>query len=427
LKRLKKNIFSGMKQILLFIALFTIFSASLQSQSLEEADRLLAGKKYKEAAAIYYQQHYFNKAIQTWQMEIDALVKAKKPQEAELLKPLQKQAEKLARMVSRCEDIQIIDSVIVDKKSFLKAYFVGDETGTFEQKNNTVVYENQLKDKRFFGKINENGLFRLYSQVKIQDNWAENKLLNLTSDNEANDNYPFVMPDGLTIYYASTGNGSIGGYDLFVSRYNLANDTYLTPNQLSMPFNSVYNDYMMVIDEVNGIGYFASDRFQPDDKVVVYTFIPNNVFKPLNNQDERTLRNRALITSIRDTWRPGVDYKSMLAKIKSDIEKEQNKIIKDFTFVINDNTVYHTLTDFKSDAAKNSFLKTKEMENNIKSLEDRLDAQRKEYSKADNAKRQSLMAPIIANEQRLETLYNSLKILTIETRNSEIRYLRINN
>jgi hypothetical protein len=183
----------------------------------------------------------------------------------------------------------------------------------------------------------------------------------------------------------------------------------------------------MVIDEVHDIGYFASDRFQPDDKVVVYTFIPNSTFKSLDIQDELTLRNRALITSIKDTRQPATDYQSILEKIKSDIEKEQNRVIKDFTFIINDNSIYHTLSDFKSDAAKNSFLKTKEMENNIKNLEERLEAQRKDYAKANSAQKQSLMAPILANEQRLETLYQSHKILLVETRNSEIKYLRTNN
>jgi len=49
---------------------------------------------------------------------------------------------------------------------------------------------------------------------------------------------PFVMSDGLTLYFASTDHQSFGGYDLYVTRYNLATDSYLVPNQLNMPFNS---------------------------------------------------------------------------------------------------------------------------------------------------------------------------------------------
>jgi len=337
------------------------------------------------------------------------------------------QAEKAARMLSRCEDIQIIDSLIVNKTGFLKAYFLGEGTGTFEQTNATVIYENQLKDRRYFGKKDKTGYFRLHSQVKIQDRWSDEKLLNLPTDLEADDNFPFVMPDGLTIYYASNGNGSIGGYDLFVSRYNLNNDTYLAPNQMSMPFNSIYNDYMLVIDEVNDIGYFASDRFQPEDKVVVYTFIPNSEFKPLETEDEQTLMNRAKITSIRNTRLPNIDYESKLKRIKADIDKERHKVKKDFTFVINDMIVYHTLADFESDAAKSSYLQLKALDEKIRTLENQLDTQRKMFAEGTGEQKQSLRSQIPANERQLETMIQTYKKLLIETRNSEIKYLRNKN
>ena len=415
-----------MNRISFIVALLISFVVHSQAQTLEEADLLFSKKKYVEAAGIYYQLYSFNKAAQAYQMQIDALMKGRKPQEqaADSIRPLLKKAETLARMLSHCEDIQIIDSVIVNKSDFLKAYFIDEETGTFKQENSTVVYENQLQDRRFFAKKDENGNFRLFSQAKIQDQWTDEKPLNLPDDSAANDNFPFVMPDGLTIYYASTGNGSIGGYDLFVSRYNLNNNTYLAPNQMGMPFNSLYNDYMLVIDELNNIGYFASDRFQPEGKVIIYTFIPNSDFKAIDTENEEVLMNRAKITSIRDTWLPDADYAGKLRKVRADIEKAKYKVKKDFTFVINDSIVYYSLTDFTSDAAKKSYLQSKELEGKITTLENQLDSQRKAFATGNNAQKQSLRSPILANEQQLETLYQTYKKTLVDTRNTEIRYLR---
>ena len=108
------------------------------------------------------------------------------------------------------------------------------------------------------------------------DEWGDEKQLPMNINSNDDDNYPFVLSDGATIYYSSKGNGSIGGYDLFVTRYNINSDTYLAPEQLGMPFNSPYNDYMYVIDEYNNLGWFASDRFQPEEKVCIYVFIPNS-------------------------------------------------------------------------------------------------------------------------------------------------------
>lgn len=416
-----------MKLIFFFVFIVAFVNMNLQGQTLEEANQLLAGKKYNEAAAMYYQLYLFNKAADAYQAQMDNLVKNKKPLEADSIKPLLMQAEKAARMVSRCENIQIIDSLIIEKNDFLNAYLFGEETGTLEKAAGTVIYENQLKDRRYFGKKDENGYFRLNTQLKIQDNWSEEKRLNLPSDTTADDNFPFVMPDGLTIYYASTGNGSIGGYDIFVSRYNLNNDTYLAPNQMGMPFNSIYNDYLLVIDEVNDIGYFATDRFQPEGKVAIYTFLPNSEFVSLETEDEQALIDRARITSIRDTWLPNVNYRNPLEKLQATIEKERHKVKKDFTFIVNDNIVYYTLANFESDAAKNSFLQSKELQQKIQDLENRLDAQRMEFANGNSEKKQSLRSPILANEQRLETMYKDYKKALIDTRNLEIKYLRTKN
>lgn len=32
--------------------------------------------------------------------------------------------------------------------------------------------------------------------------------------------YPFLMQDGQTLYFAYTGPGTLGGYDLYVTRYD---------------------------------------------------------------------------------------------------------------------------------------------------------------------------------------------------------------
>ena len=407
----------------IFVLLF-FSSVVLRAQTLEEADKLYADKKYAAAAEMYGQLYRFDKAAESYQMQISLSEKEKKNKKTvvnvDSLKPLLKKVENLARMVSRCENIQIIDSIIVDKSDFLKTYHLSEEAGTLEKTNGSVIYENQLKDRRFYGKKNEKNLYRIYTQVKVQDGWSEEKPLNVPVDSLADDNYPFGLTDGLTIYYASTGNESIGGYDLFISRYNMDNDTYLAPKQLGMPFNSPYNDYMLAIDELHGVGYFASDRFQPEDKVIIYTFIPNEEPTFLDNEDFAVLASRAKINSIRDTWRSNANYQALLQKIRSDIEKgKQQTTSKDFTFVINDQTVYYTLSDFKDESAKQTFLRSQDLHKQIVTLENQLDVQRRNYAAGDANQKRTLKLPILENESRLENLYNTYEKAEIEARNRE--------
>ncbi|GHT62716.1 hypothetical protein FACS189451_07730 [Bacteroidia bacterium] len=415
----------------IFVLLFFV-SVVLRAQTLEDADKLYADKKYVAAAEMYEQLYRFDKAADAYGMQISLLEKDKKnkkaPAMADSVRPLLKKAENLARMVSRCENIQIIDSVILDKNNFLSAYRLVDEAGTLEKNKGSVIYENQLKDRRFYGKSDKNNLYRLYTQVKMQDGWSEEKPLNIPVDSSANDNYPFGLADGLTIYYASTGNESMGGYDLFISRYNMDNDTYLAPKQLGMPFNSPSNDYMLAIDELNGVGYFATDRFQPENKVIIYTFIPNEEPAFVEDEDFAVLAGRARINSIRDTWRPKTNYQAVLQKVGSDIEKgKQQSVTKDFTFVINDKIVYNTLTDFEDDGAKQAFLRSQDLQKQILALENQLDIQRRNYAEGDANRKRTLKLPVLENESRLEGLYTAWKKAEMETRNREINKLRIKN
>ena len=60
---------------------------------------------------------------------------------------------------------------------------------------------------------------------------------------------------------------------------------------------------MFVIDEFNNLGWFASDRYQPEDKVCIYVFIPNATKKVYNYEetDPQRLIRLAQIHSIKDT------------------------------------------------------------------------------------------------------------------------------
>lgn len=42
---------------------------------------------------------------------------------------------------------------------------------------------------------------------------------------------------------------------------------------------------MMVIDEAKQLGWFVSDRYQPEGKVCVYLFIPNDNRERVDSED----------------------------------------------------------------------------------------------------------------------------------------------
>ena len=272
-------------------------------------------------------------------------------------------------MLKGVEEVCVIDSFVVDKANFLDAYKISEESGKLfsynsffktEGEHPGTVYETELANKIYYGEKDKKGLLNILSKNKLLDEWSKGMELPGSINASGNTNYPYVLTDGVTIYYASDGEGSLGGYDIFVTRYNTNTDTYLSPENVGMPFNSPYNDYMYVIDEYNNLGWFASDRYQPDGKVCVYVFIPNESKQVYNYEamDPKQIIALAQLKSLKTTWKDKQEVSNARKRLEAAINhKPQEQFVADFEFIIDDNTTYYHLDDFKSPQAKEQFKK----------------------------------------------------------------------
>ncbi len=388
---------------------------------------------YRYLADVYYRTYRFDKAAEILEEHIDLLTKKKQDTEASENKLAL--AEDALRMMEKTEDVQIIDSVVVAEDDFLSAYTLSEESGTltpfkaFFRTNDPVassVYMNQKRDKIYYAHTAGSGNYCLFSQSKLIDKWGDEKQLRIGAGGGVDNNYPFVLSDGVTIYYASKGNGTLGGYDLFVTRYNTNSDSYLSPEQLGMPFNSPFNDYMIVFDETKGLGWFVSDRFQPEGRVCVYLFVPNADHSRVESDDTEVKRARAAVISIRDSWKPGSDYSQLVELSHKDIPFGKVEVKKDFEFVINDKVVYYRLDEIKSPDAKNTYTKVVAMNKQIKELSGKLSGLREAYTSGNSAKREQLKPSILEAEAQLDALLAQLPDIEKKARNAEINYLKNN-
>ncbi|WP_106829718.1 tetratricopeptide repeat protein [Parabacteroides pacaensis] len=398
---------------------------------LEFAAKKKASEAYGYLARLYYKIYRFNDAVDMFN-EYIAYLEKKKKDTTEWNAQLEL-AEKAARMMNNTENVQIIDSLVVDKNDFLSAYQLSEESGSLvpyrkffntDQPVESVVYMNEKKDKVYYAHPTEDNRFCLYTQSKLMDSWGDEKQLPMTINSNEDDNYPFVLSDGVTIYYASKGNGSIGGYDLFITRYNTNSDTYLTPEQMGMPFNSPYNDYMMVVDEAKGLGWFVTDRFQPEGQVVVYLFIPNPERLDINTEEEEIKRNRAIISSIQESWKEGSDYKTLIQLAHTQLSSGNEEIKKDFNFVITDDVVYYTLEDIKSPEARSYYEKVIASRNQLNALNEKLENMRIDYTQANQGGKDKLKAAILQAEEKIADLQSQPGEWEVKARNAEIRFLR---
>ncbi|MBE6288537.1 MAG: tetratricopeptide repeat protein [Mediterranea massiliensis] len=374
----------------------------------------------------YNAAYQFEDAINTFEEYIEALEKRKRSTE-EAEKWLAKSKQGL-RMLKGVEEICVIDSFVVDKSDFLKAYILSKESGEifFDEKiGNGTVYRNELGNRIYYANQADSTM-NIYLSNRRPNGWSEGIPLSENINSGQNTNYPYVLADGITIYYASDGPESLGGYDIFVTRYN--DGDYLLPENVGMPFNSPYNDYMYVVDEYSNLAWFASDRFQPEGKVCIYLFVPNPSKQVYNyeNMDEKEIIRLALLTPISETWRDKeqVDnarqrFQTLMAN-KNESGKEEKQ---QYQFIINDEITYHTANDFQSTEAKALFKQYCQHELDYLHLMLELEQLRDKYSQSNAAQKREKAPAILDLEKRVKTMYEELQGLAKKVRNTELNAL----
>lgn len=330
------------------------------------------------------------------------------------------------RMIRGVEKVAVIDSFVVDKQDFLKAYKLSADAGDIQITENGVQFTNEMGDKQLQSVRNTEGQASLYSSMKMIDQWSKPEAV--TSINElGNADYPFVAGDGITMYYASDNEESMGGYDIFVTRYDSDDNSYLRPDNLGMPFNSPANDYMYVIDDLNNLGWFVSDRRQPEGKVCVYVFVPNasKQVYDYENGDPDQIAALARLDRISDTCTDEDKVRTARQQLAALVySKDENTRKADFTFIVDDSATYHNLRDFRSAEARKQFQMLQQKEKDLESLIGQLDKKREAYAQAAESNRANMAPGMLDMEKRVEQLRQDIEELTNTVRNTEIRQLR---
>lgn len=342
------------------------------------------------------------------------------------------QEMKRKQMVAATQKILFIDSVVVDKQHFLAAYRFSSESGEIltysdffkeNEQPNAYAYVNELGDKCYFSEEDSVGNMRLYSVDKLGKEWTKPMLLKGLDDENLNVlNYPFVLNDGLTLYFAAKGKESLGGYDIFVTRFDSGSGSFLKPENMGMPFNSEANDYMMIIDEQDSIGWFASDRNQTEGKVCIYMFVPAETRQTYADDGltQEQLESRAKIGRIADSWGDGKARQKALTRLKNIASAQKEATSNgDFKFVVNDQTVYSRLSDFRTQEGRNMMQKLQTLKAQYANLSNALTNARNFYSTANTADRKALTSEILQSEQQLESLGNEINSLEKGIRNKE--------
>jgi len=350
---------------------------------------------------------------------------------------------RITSMREMTQQIIIIDSIVADKDQLLSQLRLSDETGRivssvdfFGEGDSTTVFINEMGNKAYLSQPDDSLHQQLCTSDLLGGEWSKPQLLKGISEGISEAAYPFMLADGTTFYFAGKGEESIGGYDIFMTRYDARSNSFLKPENIGMPFNSEANDYLFAIDEYAHIGYFVSDRRQPEGKACLYIFIPKEsrkTYDPIVYTDAE-IRGFADISSIADTWGNGEERNAALARyydisinslkaMNTNSQPEDNTIASQ-ELVINDALTYSSAKDFRSREAAVLYKQLIEARQQLCSLNGQLEKSRSYYSKATGAEKQSLRREILQAETEVIQLNSQIQTLEKETRNAEIKIIK---
>ena len=309
-----------------------------------------------------------------------------------------------ATMLPNTDKLLVIDSMVVDKESFLKHLDLQNENGYVGIENNNAWFINALKNKKIYASGDSLSGRKLILAYYVNSKWEDRRPISELNTLFSDINFPFLMPDATTLFFSAKGHNSIGGFDIYTTRLDVDNGGFYIPDNYGLPYNSTANDYFLAIDERNNLGWLVSDRYQPEDKVCIYIFVPNKNRVKLAQEgfDNNTIKKLAQLNSIQDTWNFGNKQEAMdnLERLRNQ-RNIGNKGRESVLFILNDKIKYTLLSQFKSNKSKQLFAKLEDNKQLVAKQKTELENLRIQYKQASKAKQSSLKQDILFIEKQL--------------------------
>ncbi len=293
------------------------------------------------------------------------------------------------RAMEHVQDVVVIDSLLVPRSTFFTYYKLGPESGRVCHGQEGLYFESQSEDYRIYAIDNH-----LYQSHRIQGEWQERDLLPGLGSTSFRVIDPFLRSDGETMYFACDSLPGMGGLDIYKTKFSAEDGVFYRPERLGMPFNSPFDDYMLAIDETHQVGWWATERRQYADSVIIYLFMIDDEPEYLDEASASLAR----LDNISETWRDPSGYSELMASIMTaDQQVEEESSLK---IIINDYKIYTHEEQFTTQQGLSAYRESVKLEGELAEIATELAALRDEYQKAGKGRRGQLTSQLQKLEYR---------------------------
>ena len=233
----------------------------------------------------------------------EALVEYEKFQNTAEKKQLSKsdyKAQKLSaesgmNLMNSIKDVQVLEKTEAEKSSFYRYMNIDPSIGKIIATPKELLSKLDLKSKEehvlflpnngkkiFFSSKGKDDITGkdIYMTSRLNGAFTLPVKLKSTVNTEFDEDFAFMHPNGSTLYFASKGHGSMGGYDIFRCEWDTSMNDFGPAINMDFAINTPDDDLFFITDSLNTTAYFASSRLTSPDKLFVYRVFVNGI--PMN-------------------------------------------------------------------------------------------------------------------------------------------------
>ena len=198
-----------------------------------------------------------------------------------------------SNLLANIKDISVISKTEADKANFFR-YFnlegIGGKILTIPDELKTKV---DLKSKEpgvihypgnsttiyfaSFGKDGSTGKDIYKAQILPDGKFSTPEKIEGDVNTPYDEDFCFMHSDGKTLYFASKGHNSMGGYDIFKSVYDPKDQKFGPAINLDFAINTPDDDIFYIADSLNKQAYFASGRASDLEHLNVYNVMVESI------------------------------------------------------------------------------------------------------------------------------------------------------
>lgn len=133
-----------------------------------------------------------------------------------------------------------------------------------------AIYFPESSSKICYSAADTSGVRNIYFTEKKDSIWSVPALFLGMSLSAADNIYPMLSNDGKELYFSSNGLYGVGGYDIYVSKWDDDKAEWGSPMNMGFPYSSPGDDFLYTPSQSGEHIVFASNRECSSDSVWVY-------------------------------------------------------------------------------------------------------------------------------------------------------------